>query len=301
MPRLPFLPLVAGSRVLALVALAALAAALAGCGERKDKPSSPAAARVNKDEISLALVNQVVQQQRGLRPEQVEPAARQALERLIDQQLVLQKAEEIKLEREPRVALLLEAARRDALARAYVDRLGEGAAKPTPEEVQKYFDDKPALFAQRRIYNLQELAIEARPEQVATLRERLGAAKNINEFVEYLKASEFRFAANQAVRAAEQLPLASLDAIARMQDGQASISATPGGAQVVVLAGSRSQPVTLEQARPAIEQFMLNERRRKLAEDELKALRAAAKIEYLDKFAQPAGAASAPASAASTR
>lgn len=294
-------PVAVGPRVLALVALAALAAALAGCGERKDKPSSPTAARVNKDEISLQQVNQLVQQQRGLRPEQTEPAARQALERLIDQQLVLQKAEEIKLDRDPRVAQLVEAARRDVLARAYVDRLGEGAAKPTPEEVQKYFDDKPALFAQRRIYNLQELAIEARPEQVAALRERLAAARNINEFVEYLKASEFRFAASQAVRAAEQLPLASLDAVARMQDGQASISATPSGAQVVVLAGSRSQPVTLEQARPAIEQFLLNERRRKLAEDELKALRAAAKIEYLDKFAPPAGAAAAPASAASAR
>jgi hypothetical protein len=67
------------------------------------------------------------------------------------------------------------------------------------------------------------------------------------------------------------------------------------GLQVVLLAGSRSQPVSEEQARPAIEQYLLNDRRRKLVEDEVKALRAAAKIDYVGKFAQ--AAASAPVSA----
>jgi hypothetical protein len=81
-----------------------------------------------------------------------------------------------------------------------------------------------------------------------------------------------------------------------MKDGQAVLAPSPNGVQVVVLAGSRSQPVTEEQARPAIEQFILNERKRKLVEDDLKAMRAAAKIEYVGKFGQ--GAASAPAGAA---
>jgi len=70
----------------------------------------------------------------------------------------------------------------------------------------------------------------------------------------------------------------------------------PTGVQVVLLAGSRSQPVNEEQARPAIEQYLLNDRKRKLVEDDVKAMRAAAKVEYLGKFAAPA--ASAPAVAA---
>jgi hypothetical protein len=103
------------------------------------------------------------------------------------------------------------------------------------------------------------------------------------------------------VRAAEQLPLNSLEALAKMQDGQAMVVPTPTGAQVVVLAGSRMQPVTEEQARPAIEQFLVNERRRKLVEDDLKAMRTAAKIEYVGKFAEgapAAGGAAAPAAPA---
>jgi EpsD family peptidyl-prolyl cis-trans isomerase len=280
-----------------LAAVAACSALLlAGCDEKKaDKSGSPAAAKVNKEELTTQQVNFVLQQ-RGLKPEQAEAASRQVLERLIDQELAVQKAAELKLDREPRVVQQLEAARREILARAYLDKAGEAASKPTPEDVAKYYEANPALFKERRIYNLQEITIEARPEQVAQLRSQLAAAKNIGEFVEFLKANDFRFNGNQAVRAAEQLPLASLKTFAAMKDGQALLNATPGGAQVIVLAGSRAQPATLEQATPAIDQFLLNERKRELVAKDMKTLRDAAKIEYLGKFAAPA-ASTAPASA----
>ncbi len=275
------------------LALATVAAALllAGCGDRKESSASQTAAKVNKDEITVHQINFVLQQQRNLRPEQADVAGRQVLERLIDQQLAVQKADDQKLDREPRVVQQMEAARREILARAYAEKVGEGAPKPTPEEIKKYYDDKPALFRDRRIYSIQEIAIETRPEQVAEVRERLAASKNVAEFVEYLKSAGLRFNANQAVRAAEQLPLNSLDSISRMKEGQAALVTSPNGVQVVVLAGARSQPVTEEQARPAIEQFLLNERKRKLVEEDVKALRSAAKIEYVGKFASAAASA----------
>ena len=244
----------ARARRLMPVAIALTALLLVvGCADKKDRPASQTAAKVNKEEITVHQINFALQQQRGLKPEQAEAAGRQVLERLIDQELALQKAEEQKLDRDPRVVQQLEAARREVIARAYLEKVGEDVPKPTPEEVQKYFDEKPALFSQRRIYNLQEIAVEARPEQVPALREKLAASKNINEFVEYLRGNDFRFNGNQAVRAAEQLPAASLEGLSRMKDGQAVMQQTANGVNVVVLAGSRSQPVGLEQARPAIE------------------------------------------------
>lgn len=278
---------------LATLAVFCAAALLAGCGDKKEKGASQTAAKVNKDEITVHQINFVLQQQRGLKPEQAEAASKQILERLIDQQLALQKADDQKLDRDPRVVQQLEAARREILARAYIEKVGEAVPKPTPEEIKKYYDEKPALFSQRRIYNLQEIIVEAGPERAAELREQLSAAKNINEFVEYLKSKDYKFAGNQAVRAAEQLPLASLDAFARMKDGQAMLLPNPNGFQVVVVAGTRTQPLTEDQARPIIEQYLLNDRKRKLAEEDIKGLRSAAKIEYVGKFAE--AAASAPA------
>jgi EpsD family peptidyl-prolyl cis-trans isomerase len=284
-----------GIPMLAL-AVVASAALLAGCGDKKDKAASQTAAKVNKDEITVHQINFMLQQQRGLRPEQADAASNQILTLLINQQLALQKGDDLKIDRDPRVVQQLEAARREILARAYFELVGEKAPKPTADEIRKYYEEKPALFRDRRIYSIQEIAIEAKPEQIPELRERLAAAKNINEFIDYLKSKDIRFAGNQAVRAAEQLPLNSLETFARMTDGQAVLVPAANGVQVVLLAGSRSQPVTEEQARPAIEQYLLNDRKRKLVEDEIKAMRAAAKIEYVGKFAE--AAASAPAGAA---
>lgn len=271
---------------------------IAGCGDKpQEAGASQAAAKVNKAEVSVQEIDFVVQQQRGLRPEQAEAAARQILERLIDQELSSQKAVDLKLDRDPLVVQQLQAARREILSRAYLQKAGEAAVKPTPEEMASYYEANPALFRERRIYSLQEIAVEAAPDQIASLRAQLERARSVGDFIEYLRANDIRFSANQAVRAAEQLPIASLGSIAALKDGQAILSPTPSGAQVIVLAGSRSEPVTLEQARPAIEQYLLNSRRRDIIASDIKVLRGAASIEYVGKYAE--SAASAPASAAS--
>jgi len=285
----------AGLRV-AVIAAAALTLVLAGCGDKK-AGASQTAAKVNKEEITVHQINFVLQRQQGLKPEQAEAASRQVLERLIEQELAVQKAQDLKLDRDPRVVQQIEAAKREILARAYVERTGEAVAKPSAEEIAAYYNAKPALFKERRLYSLQEIAIEAKPDQLETLRSKLQAAKNMGEFVEFLKANEFRFTGNQAVRAAEQLPLASLDRIAAMKDGDSVISQGPNGMQVLFLVGSRSQPVSEDQARPAIEQFLTNQRKSELVQKDMKALREAAKIEYVGKFAEAAPAA-APAAEA---
>ncbi len=278
----------AGFRCVAVLTVAALVVLLAGCGDKKekDKPASQTAAKVNKEEITVHQINFVLQQQRGLPPEQAASASKQVLERLIDQELALQKAQDQKLDRDPRVVQQLEAARREIVARAYVEKIASGAPKPSPAEIKAYYEAHPALFKERRVYSLQELSIQAKPEQVADLQAKLSGAKDLPAFIEYLKTSDFKYGANQAVRAAEQLPLASLDKFAQMKDGQTIFTRTPAGAQVVILAGSRSQPVDETRATPAIEQFLWNERKRKVVEDDVKAMRGAAKIEYVGEYAK---------------
>jgi EpsD family peptidyl-prolyl cis-trans isomerase len=279
-----------------LLAVVASAALLTACGgDKGDKAASQTAAKVNKEEITVHQINFVLQRQPGLKPEQAEAASRQVLERLVDQELAVQKAQEQKLDRDPRVVQQIEAAKREIIARAYAERVGESVAKPSAEEVAKYYNDKPALFKDRRIYSLQEMQIEAKPEQFEVIRAKLSAAKNLNEFAEYLKSAELRFNGNQAVRAAEQLPLASLDAISKMKDGDSMLSPNPAGLTVLFLVGSRSQPVDEVRARPAIEAFLLNQRKAEAVQKDVKALRDSSKIEYVGKFAQPAAAgASAP-------
>ena len=113
------------------------------------------------------------------------------LERLIDQELALQKAGDQKLDRDPRVVQQIEAARREIISRAYLEKIGEGAPKPTPAEVSAYYEAHPALFKERRVYSFQEVNIEAKPEQIEALKKALSDAKNLADFVDYLKANNY--------------------------------------------------------------------------------------------------------------
>lgn len=278
----------------------AVAAALVGCGGGGgDKPASQVAAKVNSEEISVHQINFVLQRQPGIRPEAAEAAGKQVLERLIDQELAVQKAQELKLERDPNVLMAIEAARREILARAYADRVAQAAARPTSQEVSAYYEKNPALFKERRIYQLQELLVEVPADRVDAVTAALRSAGTAAAMAEWLRKNDIRFAGNQAVRSAEQLPLSELDSLAELKDGQSLIKRTPQGLQVVVLAGSRSEPVDQTRATPAIEQFLTNDRKRELVEKERLALRQAAKIEYVGRFAAAEGAAQPPAPAPS--
>jgi len=277
---------------LALMAVCVLA--LAGCGGGKNK-ATQSAAKVNKEEITVHQINYVLQQQRGVPPAQAASAAQQVLERLIDQELAVQTAKSKDIDRDPQVVQQLEAAKREIIARAYIERVGSGASKPSPEDIKKYYNDKPALFKDRHIYTLQELRIEAKPEQVSELRAKLQESAAVSDFTAFLKEKGYRFASNQLTLAAEQVPLGSLDSFASMKDGQSLLNTSPSGVQVVTMVSSRSQPLDEAQAFPAIEQFLLNERKRRIVEEDLKALRATAKIQYLGEYAKGAASGAEPA------
>jgi EpsD family peptidyl-prolyl cis-trans isomerase len=273
----------------AVLACAALALLAAGCGNSRSQAATQVVAKVNKEEISVHQVNRVLQRQPGAKPEQVDAAGRQVLERLIDQELAVQKAAELRLDREPGVMQAIEAARRDILAKAYMDRQAEAtAARPTAEDITAYYDSKPGLFAQRRIYTVQELQVQAGAEALAQLQERVQRAKSMQEVADFLRTTRLPVRASQNTIPAEGLPLVMVDSFARMKEGQAMFLPAPGGARIVTVLQATPAAVTLEQARPAIEQALLNERRRAAADAELKALRSAGRIEYLGQFGQAA-------------
>ncbi len=273
---------------------------LAACSGSDSSTPTQAVAKVSKQEITELQLNQVLERQAGLKPEQVDAAQRKALANLVDQQLLVQKAQELKLDREQRVVQAIESAKRDLIARAYLDRVADGAAKPTPEAVRQYYQDKPALFKERRIFSFQELNVNATAEQRADIEQQLKLLKSPTELEAYIKAKQIPVRAEQSTVAAENVPLPLLEKLASMKRGQGLVLPTPTGLRIVLIANLQEAPVAEEQARPAIEAFLLNEQKRKTVEKEITSLRSATKVEYYGKFADmPASAAARTAAAAS--
>ena len=284
-----------------------MAALVVGCGDKKEgaatdeKAATQVAAKVDGTELTVHQVNYALQRIPNLDKEQTTAASLQVVRNLVNQEVIAQKALADKLDRDPMVVQALDAARRQILAEAYMGRKLGTPAEPSDADVSGYFDKHPELFANRKIYRLQEISIKAPKDKHDAIRAQLAASKTLNDFAAWLKAENLPVKAGQGVKPAEQLPLEILPKLAQMPDGQAIVVNAPDGLLVIVLVGSQLQPVTLEQAKPAITGLLKTQARQKAGKAELDALKAAAKIEYMGEFVdagKEAAAAPAPASPA---
>lgn len=281
------------SRTALIVTLIAAATLVAACGGEKKKGATQVAAKVNKEEISVHQINFVLQRTPGLKPEQAPTASKKILEGLIDQELAVQQATEQKLDREPGVVMAIEAAKREIIARAYADKIAGTAAKPSDAEVAKYYQEHPGLFAQRRIYTLQEFGIEADAAQQAELKTKLQSVANAEQAAGVLRTTGTKHASRLVTQAPENLPLPLVEKLGTMSEGQFIVNPSPTGFNMVFINAAKPAAVSQDQAKQAIENFLVNDRKRTLVAENLKGLRTAAKIEYQGQFAE--GAASAPA------
>jgi EpsD family peptidyl-prolyl cis-trans isomerase len=259
---------------------------LVACGKHGDKKeATQVAAKVNGAEISVHQINQVLSHAPGVTQENADKARKEILERLIVQEIAVAKATEAKLDRSPEVMMALEAARRDVLARAYLNQVGSAAAKVGADEVKRYFNEHSELFAQRRIYSLQDIALQRDEKLMAPLQEMVSKNKPMQEIAGWLKENNAKFKANADVRAAEQLPLELLPKVAKLADGQTIVVDAGQVVQVIHLVVSKQEPVDLATATPRIQQYLGNQQGQQAISSEMKKLRDAAKVEYLGEFA----------------
>jgi EpsD family peptidyl-prolyl cis-trans isomerase len=282
-----------------------MATLLVACGQKKDvvpadAAGSEAVAKVNGDVLTADQLQIAILKQRGMRPDAGDAAARQVLDQLIDEQIVAQKAIAAKLDQDPQVIAQIESARRDILARRFLEAAAETSGKPADDAVQKFYDSRPALFSQRKVYTLQRTDIQAPDERRTEVDAHVQSLKTVAELTDWLKSQKLAFTTKQEQDAAEQLPPVVLEKVAAMKEGQSTVVPSATGVLALTLISSASAPKTLADARPAIAQFLANQGRREVIINLQKTIRDGAKVEYQGRFAASApagGNGSTPASA----
>lgn len=98
---------------------------LSACGNKDNKSvATQVAVKVGSEEISVHQINQILSRTNttGATPEVTRSMSREVLEKLIDQQLAVNKAIENKLDRAPETVAAIEAAKQDILARTYLQK-----------------------------------------------------------------------------------------------------------------------------------------------------------------------------------
>lgn len=267
-----------------------LCAALGACkGDWGAIPESQVAARVNDGDITVHQVQSVLRLRAKSPSEQPEVAAQRALAMLVEQELAAQAARSQGLDKDPQVLQMLEAARREVLARAYQDRVAIQATRASSDDIDRFFEAHPELFSQRRIYTLQEYSIDASVARVAPLMATVPAAQAPQRIDDKLAEAGLSYRSRIHAQAAEDMPLALLQKIHRLAPGRTLLIDQPSGARLFLMLHAEPAPVGRLVAIPSIGGYLVTERQRRDVEARMKSLRQAATITF-----SPAFAASAP-------
>ncbi|WP_229429189.1 EpsD family peptidyl-prolyl cis-trans isomerase [Massilia sp. ST3] len=269
-------------------ALILATAALAGCGD-KEKAAKPgqALASVNGEEITVLQLNEEMQRA-GVPAAQQQVASKQLLQALIDRQLLESEAAKEKLDRDPKVMQAIERARSLIIAQAYMQkRLGE-PARPTPAEVEAYFNKNPQFFANRKQFAMNQLVVPA-AALTPELRSAVDSAKSLEEVAVLLDARKVQYGRAQVTRSTADLNPQVASKLLSMPKGQIFVVKEGERALMISIADVRDAPVTLAIAAPQITKYLTNQKNKELAQAEIQRLRSTAKIEYLNKDMAPTG------------
>lgn len=271
--------------VLLLVLGAAMS--LAGCGNA-DKTIGQAAARVDGNEIT---VHQISDQVARAGLASGDTVAREALEALINQQVLINKAVAEKLDRTPHVMQALERAKREVLAQAYVEKLIIKTAPPTDEAVIQYYNAHPELFAQRRVYTLRQLAMPP-GSLTPALQAEVDQASSLDTVTKWLQGKNISTRLEVTTQPAESLPAPLLAQLTQLSKGQMIIINAPTHTGVLQVADIVSQPVSETEALPGIQRYLAAQQHSEALLQKIDTLRQAAAVEYLGDFAKKAEATS---------
>ena len=274
------------TRYAPIMATTALAVILSACEQPMTAPKEAIVATVGDEVIGETELNRAVSRLGKLDETESAQVRGKVLEALVDQRLVSGAARSAKLDKEPEVALALQQAQRQVLVEAYMERLFKDMAQPSDSEINDYYTRHPELFSARRIYRIQQLDLQMASSRLPEVEARLKQSRDLADFADWLRSQGIDGKAGVVVKPAEQLPAAILSQLRNMKDGQVTLLAMePGRISVLQLQGSQARPVSLEQARGAIERVLQGEKRKALVETEIKKLRSSGKINYSSGFA----------------
>ncbi|MBU1777647.1 MAG: peptidyl-prolyl cis-trans isomerase, EpsD family, partial [Gammaproteobacteria bacterium] len=145
----------------------------------------------------------------------------------------------------------------------------------------------PEYFSQRKQFDVQQLVI-ATKDFSSDLRSVVDSAKSLDAIADWMDAHDIRYVRGQLTRSATDLPEHMVAKLKEMKQGQLFIVNEGESSMINLIANIRVSPISSKAAAPQIEQYLFNEKVKEMTNAEVKHLRAAAKIEYLNSPAPAA-------------
>lgn len=267
----------------ASIAITLASLTLAGCGK---EATGQVAAVVNGEEITLQEINAELGNTPipdGVDKKVVQQAA---LQKIVERRLLAQAAREDGLDKTPDY-LLRERQLRDALLVQLMGQRAERALKvPDQQEIDKFIDDNPLMFAERKILTIDRIQF-ALPEKVDQLK-ALENDHSMDAVAARLQQMGIQFRRDTPQVDAASLGQQRMAQIRALPAGEPFVVPENGVVTVGVIVGERPEPVSASDARPLAVQALRKQKLTETVQQRLKQSRTAAEIEYQAGFAPAA-------------
>lgn len=261
---------------------------LSGCQEEAAKPKvdSQVVAKVNDEELTVHQLNQVLSQVRvKISADNRDKVKEEALKKLVDQTLLLQAATKAGLDRTPDVLTQIETAKRKVLTDAYLKRSLQSVSKPTPIQVETFYNENILIFSERALFVYSQITIPATPDKQKDLIEQVKSAGKLGSLVAELKSQSVDYVVLKDAKTSEKLPRPLLKPMNSIDVGDLGFMKMSDGIVVIALEDKIALPVSLEQASKGIERQLLQVEKQKVLTGLLESLKSTASISFQGEFA----------------
>ncbi len=288
------------SRACTLVLLGGLSL-LAGCpvGDKVSTDASQVAATVNGDELSIHQVRSML----AIRPNLANlgpGAAQAALNLLVEQELAAQAARKAGLDKSPDVIQALEVTKREVLAKAFQDQIIAKLTQPDTQDVDRYYEQHPELFAHRKRYTLVETTVRGSRDVLAPIMDKVEHGATADVIKSLLLATRLPIDSRTFSLMSEELPLDVLPRMVYLKEGQSIGVMQEQGLVVITVVHAEEQSLSRHQTDQAIRAALFSEARRKVLDEAMTSLRKQSKVAFNPPYKAPSASVSASASASAS-
>lgn len=266
-------------QVIATIAICCLASA---CNR---KAEGQTVAVVNGQEITIPDLNFALEMARVPDTADKKTVRSQVLQQLIDRRLLAEQARKDGIDKTPEFLNRERRADEDLLISMLAARRLNTAQLPSDREIQTFIASHPGMFANREMWNLDQLEFSTPTDQ--NIVNEIRKTNSIDGLISVL----------QKYKIAYKRQNNRLDTAVVPPDLYAKLSTLPAGEPFVVpvgnlavasaIIGREPRPVTGDKAKPTAVDAMRKMQTTKSLQDLLKSLKDSAKIEYQPGYAPP--------------
>ena len=246
--------------------------------------SEGVAAHVNHEPITITQVDWLLEQ-RGIDSTLASKDQRRAaLDELVEQELFAQEADRNAISDQ----VAIQYAEKNRLARAYAQTLLDSMGDPGPQVVATYYNAHPALFAERRQYQLQQVAIDGPEELTEQIDQTLESMGSLNELLTWLKERALPYQVGASIKSADELPMDMIDYLQTAVEGEVIKIPRENGIDILQVVSIEDASLSLEDASADIRKYLRNRGTEAFLKQAAAQLRANARIELHGEFTDAA-------------